>query len=134
MKKIKEYLLTFAFLITIDLIWINLVINKMYQDALGNILRTAPVIWSAIFAWLLIPLGIVLFTVPLSKNKKESLINGALYGLILYGVYDFTNYAIIAPYTIEMTLLDIAWGTVLCSVSTFFSWKITNRIKKKEKN
>jgi uncharacterized membrane protein len=124
MKKILHYLATFIFLIGIDLVWITLIVNKMYQEALFDILRTNPIIWSAVFAWILIPLGIVLFTVPKSKNIKQSLLYGALYGLILYGVYDFTNYSILGPYTLTITLADILWGTFLCSISTLFSWKI----------
>lgn len=130
MKKILHYLATFTFLIGIDLIWITLVINKLYQDALSNMLRTNPIIWSAILAWILIPLGIVLFTVPRSKNIKQSLFYGAMYGLILYGVYDFTNFSILEPYTLKMTVLDVIWGTFLCSISSLFSWKIKKKIIK----
>ena len=92
-------------------------------------LRLNPIIWSAVFAWILISLGIVLFTVPKSKNKKQSLIYGAAYSLILYGVYDFTNYSILAPYTLTMTLADVVWGTFLCIISTLFSWKIKKYLK-----
>ncbi len=130
MKKILHYFATFLFTIGIDLIWINFVISKMYQEALSDILRITPIIWSAFLAWILIPLGIVLFTVPKSKTAKQSIFYGALYGLILYGVYDFTNYSIMAPYTLVMTLADIAWGTFLCSISSFFSWKMKKVIVK----
>ena len=130
MKKVLHYLATFLFTIGIDLIWINFVILSMYQEALSGILRTNTIIWSAVFAWILIPLGIVLFTIPKSKTVKQSLVYGALYGLILYGVYDFTNYSILSPYTLKMTLADIAWGTFLCSISSLFSWKIKKIIMK----
>ncbi|MBD3203742.1 DUF2177 family protein [Candidatus Woesearchaeota archaeon] len=124
MKKITHYLITFLFLLGIDLVWISLVMNKMYQEVFSGILRTNPIVWSAVFAWILIPLGIVMFTVPISRNANQSISYGALYGLILYGVYDFTNYAVLSPYTLKMTLLDIAWGTCICSITSVFSWKI----------
>jgi uncharacterized membrane protein len=130
MKKIIHYIATFLFTIGIDLIWINLVILKMYQESLSGVLKQSTIIWSGLIAWFLIPLGIVLFTVPKSKDAKQSIIYGALYGLILYGVYDFTNYVILAPYTLTMTLLDVAWGTFLCSISSLFSWKIKKYMMK----
>ena len=40
--------------------------------------------------------------------------SGALFGLILYGVYDLTNLAILEKWTRSMTVADIAWGCVLC--------------------
>jgi uncharacterized membrane protein len=42
---------------------------------------------------------------------------GAVYGLILYGVYDFTNYASFADWSITIVAVDILWGMFLSSVT-----------------
>jgi len=39
-----------------------------------------------------------------------------LTGFILYAFYDLTNYATLTNYTLEMTVTDIAWGTLVCTV------------------
>jgi uncharacterized membrane protein len=121
-KKIIHYFLTLVFLLAIDMIWINFVAMRLYQEALSGILRPQPLLWAAALAWLLIPLGIVVFVVPMSKSGRQSLFYGGIYGLILYGVYDLTNYSVLQPYTLKMALLDIAWGTLLCGISATFSW------------
>ena len=37
-------------------------------------------------------------------------------GLVIYGVYDLTNYAVLRGWTLKVTLLDIGWGTFACGV------------------
>lgn len=41
-------------------------------------------------------------------------LQGSLLGASMYGVYDFTNYATLKNYSLEMTLADWAWGTFAC--------------------
>jgi uncharacterized membrane protein len=36
---------------------------------------------------------------------------GALFGLVVYGVYDFTNYSTLRQWPFVVTLADVAWGT-----------------------
>jgi uncharacterized membrane protein len=44
---------------------------------------------------------------------------GAVYGLVLYGVYDMSNMAVLEKWTVRMTLADMAWGCLLCgAIST----------------
>ena len=35
---------------------------------------------------------------------------GALFGLVVYGVYDFTNYSTLRQCPLVLTLADVAWG------------------------
>ena len=35
----------------------------------------------------------------------------ALFGLVVYGVYDFTNYSTRRQWPFVVTLADVAWGT-----------------------
>jgi Predicted membrane protein (DUF2177) len=35
----------------------------------------------------------------------------ALFGLVVYGVYDFTNYSTLRQWPFVVTLADVAWGT-----------------------
>ena len=37
---------------------------------------------------------------------------GALFGLVVYGVYDFTNYSTLRQWPFVLTLADVAWGAV----------------------
>lgn len=114
-KKIISFLITFAILVIIDLIVISTLILPLYQDNISSILRINPDIASSLIAWFLITLGIVYFVNPNSKNKKQSFGRGAILGLVIYGVYDLTNYAIIQNWKISMVIIDIIWGMFLCA-------------------
>ena len=130
-KEIKKYLIALVVVLAIDLTWILIIMQSFYNEQLSGFLRPEVVpVWSAVLAWLLIPLGIVLFVLKIAKNEKESFIYGALYGLILYGVYDFTNYASLANWTLTMLVVDIVWGMVLCSVSSLILYYIYKKLLK----
>ena len=43
---------------------------------------------------------------------------GAAVGAAVYAFYDLTNYATLKNYTFEMTVVDILWGTALCSATS----------------
>lgn len=119
-KNIIKYIISALFLISIDLIWLLLIIKSKMDFWLMDLMREKSIVWSALFAWLLIPLGIVFLIDRTSKSIKESALYGALYGFCLYGVYEFTNYAIIKTWSLSMLFVDIIWGTVLCGITAVF--------------
>ena len=118
-KGIRRYLLAFGILLPIDLAWIFVVMKDFYAAQLNQFAKPEVVpIWAAVLVWLLIPLGIVVFVDRLAKTGKESLIYGALYGLIIYAVYDLTNYTTLGGWSLSLVIVDIMWGTVLCSTTS----------------
>lgn len=42
---------------------------------------------------------------------------GALLGLVAYGTYDFTNLSTLRNWPLALSLIDVAWGTVLTGVT-----------------
>ena len=106
----------------IDLLWLGVVMKGFYSHELGELARRqgtalAPRWGAAILVYLLIPGGLVLFVRPLlgmNATAWQAIGWGAVYGLVLYGVYDLTNLAVLEKWTVRMTLADIAWGCVLC--------------------
>ncbi|MBC8018502.1 MAG: DUF2177 family protein, partial [Verrucomicrobia bacterium] len=83
-----------------------------------------PVYWAAAIVYLLLPLGIVLFALPrvnLEHLVASSLAWGALFGLVVYGVYDMTNMSTLERWPVRMVWIDICWGCFLCGVTTCFA-------------
>lgn len=123
---IKLYALVIPVFLLIDLTWLGKIMVKFYKSELGPLARLegdslAPVLWAAAVVYLLIPLGIVLFALPRVDGQNmlvSSLFWGFLYGVVLYGVYDMTNYSLLDKYPLRMALVDIAWGGVLCAIVT----------------
>jgi uncharacterized membrane protein len=70
---------------------------------------------SAIIVYILLTIGLYYFIIKEKKSPYEA----ALLGLIIYGVFDFTNYAIFKNYDIYIGLLDTIWGSILCGLTTY---------------
>ena len=124
---LRTYLLILPVFLVIDLTWLGMVMVNFYKSELGALARRtgdslSPVWWAAAIVYLVIPLGIVLFALPrvtIENPFGSSLLWGFLYGATLYAVYDFTNYSLLKGWPLRMTLVDIAWGGVLCAIVTY---------------
>ncbi len=124
----KSFLIAMVATLILDIVWIGFLSQGIYKEQLFAMLRLKadqnldPILWPALMVYLLLPLGICAFVLP-KFGPEDSLIViagwGFLFGLIVYGVYDFTNYSLLKDWTLKITLVDWVWGGVLCSaVST----------------
>jgi len=117
---LKSFLIAFVLSVLFDFFWIGLLMAKFYQKELGGLLRTKiggkldPILWPAILVYVLLGAGVSYFTLPLS----ESLIPGFLFGVIVYGVYEFTNYSLVKNWSLKVVVVDVLWGGVLCMLVT----------------
>lgn len=115
---IKNFLMTLVIFLGIDFFWLGVIAKKFYDKYLGVFERTLN--WPAIvLVYLLIPLGIVLFVLPkASGNAKLALFLGAIFGLIVYGVYDLTNLATLKNWSSTMVVIDMLWGMFICGFTS----------------
>lgn len=103
--------------VALDLLWLGVIARGAYRSLLGGFMREAPVWPSAIAVYVLIPLGLSLFVLPRAGGSPATAgAYGALFGLVLYGTYEFTNHALVRGWPFKAVLLDVAWGMVLCAV------------------
>jgi uncharacterized membrane protein len=105
-----------AFMV-LDGVWIGLLMKNFYRVQLAPIVRLADgriaPNWSAAFAvYILLGTGIALFVVPRASTVSSAAAFGALFGLVVYGVYDFTNYSTLRQWPFALTLADTAWGAL----------------------
>ncbi len=125
MHTLKLFLLILPPFLVMDLVWLGVVMKNFYAHELGDLARRqglalAPRWSAALFVYVLIPAGLVLFARPFagaSAPVSRSFGSGALFGLVLYGVYDLTNLAVLEKWTLRLTLADIAWGCALCGTT-----------------
>jgi uncharacterized membrane protein len=99
----------------LDALWLSTMARRLYRPTLGSLLldnlRWAP----AVIFYFLFPLGVVHFAVMpayAAGSLTLALVNGAFIGLLAYATYDLTNYATLRVWTLTLTLVDIAYGTV----------------------
>ncbi len=125
MRVIWLMLILIPFVLLVDLIWLGIIMKSFYAQEIGTLMRRNGELlvprWSAAaLVYLLIPGGLILFVRPmLGATAPLSLAFGwgALFGLVLYGVYDMTNLAVLEKWTWRVALADMAWGGVLCGLS-----------------
>ena len=122
MQSFKVFSIVLPIFLLIDLFWLGVVMKDFYSHELGDLARRqgaalAPRWGATILVYLLNPGGLVLLVQPLlgvNATVWQAIGWGALYGLVVYGVYDLTNLAVLEKWTVRMTLADIVWGSVLC--------------------
>ena len=105
-----------AFMV-LDGVWLGVVMKTFYRDQLAPIVRLAngsiAPNWPAAFVvYVLLGTGIALFVIPRAATASLAAVYGALFGLVVYGVYDFTNYSTLRQWPFVLALADVAWGAV----------------------
>lgn len=125
MSFVKLYLSILLAFAALDAVWIGVLMKDFYASEFGDIARRqdgslAPRWPSAVLVYLLIPLGILLFVRPAmgtAATLLQAMTWGGVYGFIGYGIYDLTNRATLARWSIRLTVIDMAWGTAICAFS-----------------
>lgn len=107
----------------LDGAWLGWLMKDFYRREIGPIMRMADggmaPNWPAAFlVYVALATGIAVFVVQRSSDVWSAAGYGALYGALVYGVYDFTNYSILSQWTVTLTVADVCWGafaTAVCS-------------------
>jgi len=122
--KIKpiQFILTAILLIAIDAVYLKFIGGPFYSHAIkkiqGNDIKFR--MYSAFIVYIILITGLYYFVIGPNKTAKE----GAFFGLVVYGVFDFTNHAIIENYSLPLAIMDTIWGTFLCGTTTLLINKV----------
>jgi uncharacterized membrane protein len=101
--------------------------KNFYRQQLLPIVRLAdggiaPNWPAALVVYVLLGTGIALFVMPRATTASSAALLGAGLGLVVYGVYDFTNYSTLRQWPFALTLVDAVWGTVACAAAAAIVW------------
>jgi uncharacterized membrane protein len=110
-----------AFMV-LDGVWLGVLMKNFYREQLAPIVRLADggiaPNWPAAFVvYVLLGTGIALFVIPRAPTISTAAGYGAMLGLVVYGVYDFTNYSTLRQWPFVLVLVDVAWGIVASAAS-----------------
>ena len=110
------YALTLAVFFLIDMVWLGVVAKGFYREHLGTMVSPKVNWGAAILFYLVFIVGLVVFVIRpalASGRSLEALLFGALFGFISYATYDLSNLATLKDWPVVVTVVDLAWGTVL---------------------
>ena len=119
-KIVAAYLGTALTMLVLDAVWLTQMSPRLYQPRIGDLLAAKPSLPPAVVFYLLYVAGIVLLAVLPALREggwKRLLIHAAAFGLVAYATYDLTNQATMKTWSTTITLIDMAWGTFITTVS-----------------
>jgi len=116
---LKLYLLTVPVFFLIDMIWLGYVARNFYKEQLHSLL-SPQVNWTAALLFYFIYIAGILFFAVRPGLEAGSLaracLSGALFGFFTYATYDLTNLATLRDWPVLVSVVDIGWGTLLCTL------------------
>ncbi|MCW8305610.1 DUF2177 family protein [Acidiphilium sp. PA] len=131
--RIGLYCATLVAFLVMDAVWLSLTSAPLYRATLGGILLAGFKPVPALAVYLLEVLGLMVFVMPRARasgRASSALGYGALFGMFTYGLYDLTNDATLQHWTLELTLIDMAWGAVVCGVASTIGWLVAGRFSR----
>jgi uncharacterized membrane protein len=121
---LKTYAIAFIFtavvFLALDFVWLGFIAKDFYRTQLGPLMLEKPLLGVAIVFYLLYTIGIVGFAVApalATDSWMRAMAAGALLGLVAYSTYDLTNLATLRGWSMKLSLVDVAWGTVVTSIA-----------------
>ena len=120
-------------LLIIDLIWIRFYMQKQYEIMIPRIQGTSLSVnlKYAILSYICLAFSINYFVLPnIKKNSLKEIISyGFVFGIILYGVYDFTAAAVLKEWDEITMFIDVFWGGILFALTAYLTNVIVEMIK-----
>jgi uncharacterized membrane protein len=130
-RAMGTYVITLLIFFAIDLVWLGVVAKNFYRQHIGHLL-SPDVNWPAALLFYAIYIGgIVLFAIKPALeagSASRALAYGAAFGLVAYATYDLTNQATMKDWPVLVTVVDLAWGTVLTATVAFLSYHVSSRV------
>jgi uncharacterized membrane protein len=126
-KPLIAYVATLLTFLLLDGIWLGLLMAPTYRELLGSLMLEKPLLFPAAVFYGLYVIGCVVFVVLPALSWQRAAKLGALLGLVAYGTYDLTNWATLRDWSVQVSLLDWAWGTVATAVACTVGYLVAKR-------
>ena len=110
------FLVSAIIFISIDFIYLNLMkgyFNKQIQSVQGSPAKMNYL--GAALCYIFLIVGINYFIIKPHKSVSDAF----LLGIIIYGVYETTNYALLKNWSILTVIIDTLWGGALFAITTY---------------
>ena len=134
MKELLTIVAITIIILILDSIMIGGILNKSWNNNISTIqnkpLKIKPIY--AIITYVFVVLGAYIFVYQkISKDNwvADALKLGFLWGVITYGIFDFTNLTIFTEYSFNTAILDTLWGGTLIALTVLITYFLMNKLK-----
>lgn len=130
-KFLLVWLISFVLLVLFDMIWFAVSLTTVYKPLFYDLQKKFIFrVWSGIVVWILIGLFIAIDVCWVIKTTPfDPRILGFVNGFIIYGVYNFTNYATLYKYNIKVVFTDTLWGTLNIGMTSLLAHQFLRSLK-----
>ena len=125
------YLTTAVIFLAIDAVMLRTVLAPLFERHIGHLMLEDIRLGAAAVFYLFYVAGLLYLvsaTALAANAPGKALIGGAILGALAYGTYEFTSYAILRDWNLQMVAADTAWGTVLTGFSAWAGVMITRAL------
>jgi uncharacterized membrane protein len=125
MLVIKNMLILMVCIVILDMIWLGYLAKPLYIKSLGSFMHFKDGEMeinyvAAALVYVCLSLGIILFVMPLAEGVPlKAMMWGAIFGFLVYAIYDLTNLAIVHKWPLFISIIDMIWGGVLCGTCSY---------------
>lgn len=101
--------------ISVDFFYLNLMkkyFNKQVQDIQGTPIKMN--LFAVLICYIFLITGLNYFII----KPKRSVSDAFLFGIIIYGVFETTNWALFSEWSILTVIMDTLWGGILFALTT----------------
>lgn len=127
MVYIAAYVTSLVVFVAVDFVWLSALGAALYRSTLGDLLAPTVRLAPAIAFYLAYPAGIVILAVApalAAESWPRAAGLGAVLGAVAYATYDLTNFATLRTWSLQITVLDIAYGAIAsaaAAVAAYFA-------------
>ncbi len=126
-KALIAYVATLLTFLLLDGLWLGVLMAPTYRELLGSLMLEKPLLVPAAVFYCLYVFGCVAFVVLPALTWQRAVRMGALLGLVAYGTYDLTNWATLRGWSMQVTLMDWAWGTFATALACTVGFVVAGR-------
>jgi uncharacterized membrane protein len=119
---LKQIIVSGVAMLALDAVYLSTFsnfFNKIVTSIQGSKIKFNIV--GAILCYILLIFGLNYFII----SRKKSLQEAFLLGIVIYGVYETTNLAILNKWPMQAVALDTLWGGILFTLTSWVTYKLT---------
>ena len=127
---VGQYAVAAAVFLVLDLAWLGLVAQGLYDHYLGDLLADEPNVAAAVLFYAIFLAGLVYFVIAPAVDEgswRSALFRGAAFGLVAYATWDLTSLAVIEGFPAAIVPIDMAWGAVLAATVSTVTFLVVRR-------
>ena len=98
--------------------------SKTFTDSIVNIQNGVAIkynIPSMILCYLFLIAGINYFIIM----PKRTVFDAFFLGIVIYGVYETTNFTLLNKWPLNIAIIDTLWGGILFALTTYITYAVT---------